>query len=94
MILTVWAAPAVSLAAAPLESLPFHAGDQLDDRELAQTRGQGLERRPLLSNQGGRIVIWDEWARSGTAGNGGAVSPAGLGFINYGQQQATFTAAR
>jgi hypothetical protein len=96
VILSLSMAPALGLAGAPpgLSPASCDLGDKLDDQQLAQSRGQGWERVPVATDQGGRIVIWDEWGQSSAMGKGGEGASPGLGSINYGQRQATFTATR
>lgn len=75
-------------------SLPsFHPAEKLDDRELSLNSGQGCQLQASPPNQEKRIVIWDEWARNASSG-AGAGNPAylGVGSVDYGQRQATFTA--
>ena len=75
-------------------SLPaHHPAEKVDDQELSRNSGQGLHLQTSVSNQERRIVIWDEWARSASAGAGaGNPSYLGVSSVNYGQRQATFTA--
>ena len=83
-------APTLCWAEAAPDSLPFGSLAKVNETELAQNSGQGWDRQVSVHNQEGRIVIWDEWARSGMMGNGGGASNPGQGFVNYGQQRATF----
>ncbi len=92
VLMSMVTAPALCLAG-PLPDT--HPIEKIDESELARNTGQGYQINASLPNQEGRIVIWDEWAR--TASNGGGVTNAaylGVGTVNYAQRQATFTATR
>jgi hypothetical protein len=91
-LISVAAAPALCRAG----SLPanYHA-QKVDESELAQNTGQGCQLLVNLPNQKEHIVIWDEWARnSANAGGSGNTANLGVGAVNYGTRQATFTATK
>ena len=72
------------------------ASNRLSDQELSVTSGQGLAPQQLVQNQKseGRIVIWDDWAHSGSGSRGANAASPGQVSINYATGQATLTATR
>jgi hypothetical protein len=92
ILISMVTAPALGLAGTLSAD---NQAEKVDEHELARNAGQGCQLQTNLPGREGRIVIWDEWARNASATAGGTNSSnLGVGSVNYGQRQATFTATR
>ena len=89
------AVPTLSMAGESAGQYILLASNQLSEKELGMTTGQGFEVTPTeVKNQDGRIVIWDEWARSASGGTGAKAPSPGQVSINYAAGQVAMTGSR
>jgi hypothetical protein len=91
-LISLVAGPAICSAGT---SSAIYPAEKIDESELARNAGHGNQFQASAPKQSDRIVIWDEWARSASSGAGASnASHLGVGTVNYGQRQATFTATK
>lgn len=94
LVMGLLAVPALALAGGAEGQYILLASNLLSDHELRITTGQGLTPEAPVRNQSQeRIVIWDDWAHSGTGGKGINTASPGQVSINYATGQAAMTAS-